>query len=226
MASSAAGRRWRCGRRGGGAGTIPATSNTGCCDEWPSGRSRWWCTTRRRRASWQRHAPGARVVEIPHLFAACPEPPSEEIAAWRERHGIAPDAFLFGVFGYLRESKRLHTVLRALERARALGATAALLVAGDFVSSDLESRTQAFAGSAARTARAVLFRRPLFPAHGGRGRLRQPEMPFRGRNVRHCHPNDGNRQAGASQRRRRERAFPARHLRPHRPGGCGTADAG
>jgi glycosyltransferase involved in cell wall biosynthesis len=87
----------------------------------------------------ERHAPGARVVEIPHLFAACPEPPSGEIAAWRERHGIAPDAFLFGVFGYLRESKRLHTVLRALERARALGATAALLVAGDFVSSDLES---------------------------------------------------------------------------------------
>ncbi|HEX8986282.1 MAG TPA: hypothetical protein VF767_12630 [Bryobacteraceae bacterium] len=86
----------------------------------------------------ERHVPGARVAEIPHLFAAAQEPPAGEIAAWRARHGVAPGMFLFGVFGYLRESKRLHTVLRAVERARALGAPAALLVAGDFVSGDLE----------------------------------------------------------------------------------------
>ena len=49
-----------------------------------------------------------------------------------------PGAFLFGVFGYLRESKRLASVLRAFRELRRGGARAALLVAGEFVSTDLE----------------------------------------------------------------------------------------
>lgn len=77
------------------------------------------------------HAPGARVVEIPHLFEPPPHPP--EVAGFRRRHGIREGAFLFGVFGYLRESKRLMAVLRAFAGVPG----AALLVAGDFVSSDL-----------------------------------------------------------------------------------------
>jgi glycosyltransferase involved in cell wall biosynthesis len=86
----------------------------------------------------RQHAPGARLTEIPHLFAPPALPPREEALRWRAGHGIAPGTFLFGVFGYLRESKRLHSVLRAFGRVRAAGADAALLVAGDFVSPELE----------------------------------------------------------------------------------------
>lgn len=83
------------------------------------------------------HAPAARVVEIPHLFRA-PAPMGEAAAlAWRERHGVATSTFLFAVFGHLRETKRLPSVLRAFERVRAAGADVALLVAGEFVSPDL-----------------------------------------------------------------------------------------
>ena len=84
------------------------------------------------------HAPEARVAGIPHLFAM-PELPSEAAAIrFRQGLGVEPDVFLFGVFGYLRESKRLVTVLRAHRELRRGGAKAALLVAGEFVSSDLE----------------------------------------------------------------------------------------
>jgi glycosyltransferase involved in cell wall biosynthesis len=51
---------------------------------------------------------------------------------------VEPGAFLFGVFGYLRESKRLMNVLDVLLEARRENPRIALLVAGDFVSSDLE----------------------------------------------------------------------------------------
>ena len=85
-----------------------------------------------------RHAPGARVVEIPHLFT----PPAlwEPDAArrWREQNSIGAGTFLFGVFGHMRESKRLYAVVEAFERARRRDAAAALLIAGDFASSDLE----------------------------------------------------------------------------------------
>jgi len=50
----------------------------------------------------RRHAPDTTVVEIPHLYT---EPP--RIAERR----VAP--FVFGIFGYLRESKRVMTALRA-----------------------------------------------------------------------------------------------------------------
>ena len=83
----------------------------------------------------RRHAPRAAVIEIPHLFA----PPYGLSAAGtlrrRARLGIPPGRFVFGIFGFLRESKRLMQVLRAFER---LPGGSILLVAGDFVSSDLE----------------------------------------------------------------------------------------
>lgn len=85
----------------------------------------------------RQHVPGAAVHEIPHLF----EPPAEfpaaaDVLRLRERLGLAPRTFLFAVFGHLRESKRLLSVLRAFERVRR-ERSAALLVAGQFVSSDL-----------------------------------------------------------------------------------------
>jgi len=79
----------------------------------------------------RQHAPGARVVEIPHLFRG----PAATAGGlqFRRRHGIPGNAFLFGMFGYLRESKRVMTVLRAFARVP----KAALLIAGEFVSTDL-----------------------------------------------------------------------------------------
>lgn len=82
----------------------------------------------------ERHASGARVVEIPHLFAPPALPTLSEAMRYRSSLGVAPDAFLFGVFGYLRESKRLMTVLEVFRSVP----RAALLIAGQFVSSDLE----------------------------------------------------------------------------------------
>ena len=59
------------------------------------------------------HAAGARVVEIPHLFAPPQLPDEAAVLRYRASLGVAPDAFLFGVFGYLRESKRVPSVLEA-----------------------------------------------------------------------------------------------------------------
>ena len=83
------------------------------------------------------HAPGARIAEIPHLFAPPELPPEAEILRLRERHGLAAGAFAFAVLGYLRESKRLFSVLRAFVAVRRARPDAMLLVAGEFASRDL-----------------------------------------------------------------------------------------
>jgi glycosyltransferase involved in cell wall biosynthesis len=74
------------------------------------------------------HAPDTPVVEIPHLYA---DPPSVTPL----RLGAA--AYVFGLFGYLRESKRVAATLRAFERVRSVRPNTALLLAGEFISSDL-----------------------------------------------------------------------------------------
>ena len=92
------------------------------------------------------HAPRARVIEIPHLF----EPPAREAEAdalrFRQRLGIPSCACLFGVFGYLRESKRLPRILRAFAAARRERSAIHLLVAGDFASRDLERAVEPLLG--------------------------------------------------------------------------------
>jgi glycosyltransferase involved in cell wall biosynthesis len=83
------------------------------------------------------HVRGTTVHEIPHLFTLPADLPSQsEVLRWRAGLGISPRTFLVGVFGHLRESKRLLALLRAFRRARH-AADMMLLVAGDFVSSDL-----------------------------------------------------------------------------------------
>lgn len=83
------------------------------------------------------HAPRAKLYEIPHLFAMPSRAPAGfDTLRLRERLGIPPRVFLFGVFGYLRESKRLASIIRAFRRARR-HAPMALLIAGEFVSRDL-----------------------------------------------------------------------------------------
>jgi glycosyltransferase involved in cell wall biosynthesis len=84
------------------------------------------------------HAPQARIVEIPFLFVAPVLPCGADTLRYRQHLGVEPDDFLFGVFGYLRESKRLMTVLEAFREVHRETGRARLLVAGQFVSSDLE----------------------------------------------------------------------------------------
>jgi glycosyltransferase involved in cell wall biosynthesis len=85
----------------------------------------------------EEHVRGTTVHEIPHLFALPAGLPSgSEVIRWRAALGVAPHTFLVGVFGHLRESKRLMALLRAFQRARH-SADMILLIAGDFVSSDL-----------------------------------------------------------------------------------------
>lgn len=83
------------------------------------------------------HVPAANVYEIPHLFEVPDQLPQQsEVIRWRAAHGVASHTLLAGVFGHLRESKRLCAVLRAFQRARG-SADMKLLIAGEFGSSDL-----------------------------------------------------------------------------------------
>lgn len=83
------------------------------------------------------HAPESRVIEIPHLYDPPDMPDAASILQFRRKLGIAPGVFLFGVFGYLRESKRLPAVLRSFEILHRARPDTGLLIAGQFVSSDL-----------------------------------------------------------------------------------------
>jgi glycosyltransferase involved in cell wall biosynthesis len=80
------------------------------------------------------HAPRAKVVEIPHLFSSPPLPGAAEVMRYRQKIGIDPGAFVFGVFGYLRESKRIPSVLESFAALYEQSPRIALLIAGDFVS--------------------------------------------------------------------------------------------
>ena len=76
------------------------------------------------------HAPDARVVEIPHLYQPPAASPADKAGEWRRARGLRSETVLFGVFGYLRESKRLSTVARAFRTLRGAGTDVRLLVAG------------------------------------------------------------------------------------------------
>jgi len=69
---------------------------------------------------------GARRVELlPHFITQPPEPSAQAVAEWRAKQGLSRDTCLFGVFGHLRESKRIPAVRRAL--AKQTGPVALLL---------------------------------------------------------------------------------------------------
>ncbi|MCX6630967.1 MAG: glycosyltransferase [Candidatus Solibacter sp.] len=89
-------------------------------------------------AAVKEHAGDARVVEIPHLFAPPQLPDEAAVLRYRTSLGVAPATFLFGVFGYLRESKRVAAVLEAFAAVHSEVPRAGLLIAGQFVSTDLE----------------------------------------------------------------------------------------
>lgn len=86
----------------------------------------------------RRHASQARIVEIPHLFEGPPPAPPGDALRFRLELGLKPRTLIVGVFGHLRESKRLPVVLRAMQDVWNCGSNAVLLVAGRFASQDLE----------------------------------------------------------------------------------------
>ena len=83
------------------------------------------------------HSLAARLIEIPHLFSPPVLPAGWEVARLRQSMGFRPHTFVFGVFGYQRESKRVLPILRTFAELRAAGLDAGLVVAGEFVSRDL-----------------------------------------------------------------------------------------
>jgi glycosyltransferase involved in cell wall biosynthesis len=79
-----------------------------------------------------------RIFTIPHFFEAesC-ETSDSEALGFRERIGIDPTATVFGIFGYLRETKRVPACIAAFRKLHSVRPKTALLIAGDAVSPDL-----------------------------------------------------------------------------------------
>jgi glycosyltransferase involved in cell wall biosynthesis len=90
------------------------------------------------------------VHVLPHLQLDPPQPPYWEDlrqAAARDelrrgQLGLASGEVLLGMFGFLRESKRLQAVLRVVEHLRDQGLPLRLLVAGEFASEDYARATE------------------------------------------------------------------------------------
>jgi glycosyltransferase involved in cell wall biosynthesis len=86
---------------------------------------------------------GAKHVEIVSHFCEVGEPPEPaDLARFRERIGVGQGVRLFGMFGYLREPKRVVPCIRAFRRLHAIRPETALLLAGEVVSPDLERLLQ------------------------------------------------------------------------------------
>ena len=98
------------------------------------------------------HNPGAasiasahgagNVVVIPHFFSSAVPPDMADALLFREDLRVAPGVTLFGIFGYLRETKRILPCIRAFRRLNAIRADTALLIAGEAVSSDLKRQLE------------------------------------------------------------------------------------
>ncbi len=174
-----------------------------------------------------RHAPRGPVVEIPHLFLPPKLPDAAATLRFRAELGVSPMTLLVGVFGHLRESKRLPVVLRAMERLWQEGADATLLVQGAFASTDLERSLAPHIENHARILRTGYLPEDELLAMGRRhGRVYQSAFPDRRGNFRHRGRDDGYRQGGGVQLRRGDRAHPEERLPAcgFRPGGRGDAD--
>lgn len=84
------------------------------------------------------HARKTPIIEIPHLFEPPERPSATEVAEYRRCLGFASDAYVFGVFGYIRETKRLIPILQTFAAIRQENSRIGLLVAGAFASPELE----------------------------------------------------------------------------------------
>jgi glycosyltransferase involved in cell wall biosynthesis len=79
------------------------------------------------------HSRNARIIEIPHFF---------ETAKVEQPLGPPQTHFLFGVFGYLRESKRILSILHTFHALHRVRPQIRLLLAGEVASADLECTIQ------------------------------------------------------------------------------------
>lgn len=91
----------------------------------------------------RREAPEAIVEVIPHLPLPTPPVDPVDLERWRAQNGIMPSHTLFGLMGYLRESKRVMPVLRTFSRLRATRNDVWLLLAGEIGSTDLQRALEA-----------------------------------------------------------------------------------
>lgn len=92
------------------------------------------------------HAKSAQVVEINHFFDCAQVPDGPDPLCIRRRWRLNGDEFVFGVFGYLRESKRVLPILRCFDRVYARRPEARLLLAGSFASPDLARAVEPWLG--------------------------------------------------------------------------------
>jgi glycosyltransferase involved in cell wall biosynthesis len=78
------------------------------------------------------------IAIVPHLYIRSGAADEAAGVAFREKLGIPQAATLFGIFGYLREPKRIPACIAAFRRLHAIRPKTALLLAGETVSRDLE----------------------------------------------------------------------------------------
>ena len=104
----------RARRLGFGPALLPATP---CCSASPSARGRWSCTIRRRRAPCASMRPARASSRSRTCSRRRRCPPRPKRCATAQSLGCDPGAFVFGVFGYLRESKRAGERAPGLRRA-------------------------------------------------------------------------------------------------------------
>ena len=82
--------------------------------------------------------PDKPIHIVPHFFEPAPEPDPAGIALFRQRIGAGQGTTLFGIFGYLRETKRILPCLAAFHRLHAANPNTALLLAGTAGSNSLQ----------------------------------------------------------------------------------------
>ncbi|MBL8215899.1 MAG: glycosyltransferase family 4 protein [Bryobacterales bacterium] len=79
--------------------------------------------------------PAAPVYSLPHLLELPAEASRQQVAAWRAEHGLE-GCFAVAVFGHLRPTKRVASVLRAVSRLKDAYPRLRLVVAGEAVSAE------------------------------------------------------------------------------------------
>jgi glycosyltransferase involved in cell wall biosynthesis len=89
-------------------------------------------------ASMARAHGASEVFIIPHYFEPATVADPADAAYFRQRLGVDAGTTLFGIFGYLRETKRVIPSIGAFGRLHAVRPRTALLLAGDTVSADLD----------------------------------------------------------------------------------------
>jgi glycosyltransferase involved in cell wall biosynthesis len=81
---------------------------------------------------------GARGLHVvTHFFQPREIADAAATERFRQSMGVAPGTLLFGIFGYLRETKRVVPCIHAFRRLHAVRPETALLIAGEVVSGDL-----------------------------------------------------------------------------------------